>query len=120
MKIKYYIRYADDFVILSEDKDYLKQIVSVIRNFLQNDLNLELHPDKVFIKTLYSGVDFLGWVSFPDHRVLRSKTKNRMLNRLKRNNSLNVLNSYFGLLIHGNAQKIKNKILKPYVGNYGK
>lgn len=120
MKVKYYIRYADDFVILSEDENYLKEIIPVIRNFLQDNLNLELHPDKIFIKTLYSGVDFLGWVSFPGHRVIRNKTKNRIFKRLLEKNSSKTLNSYFGLLSHGNAQKIKNKILKLYVENYGK
>ncbi len=118
IKVKYYIRYADDFVILSEDKNYLKEQVPIIRNFLQDKLSLALHPDKVFIGTLYSGIDFLGWVNFPDHRIIRNKTKNRMLKKLKENNTSETLNSYFGLLSHGNAQKVKNKVLKLYIENY--
>ena len=64
LKVKYYIRYADDFVILSEDKKYLEDLILKINNFLKNSLKLQMHPDKVFIKTLSSGVDFLGWVNF--------------------------------------------------------
>lgn len=64
LKVRYYIRYADDFVILSPDKKYLENIIPAIAEFLQNTLKLTLHPDKIFIKTLYSGVDFLGWVNF--------------------------------------------------------
>ena len=60
LKVKYYIRYADDFVILSEDGNYLEKILPEINNFLEKKLKLQLHPDKVFIKTLASGVDFLG------------------------------------------------------------
>src|SRR3989344_1719012 len=66
-KAKYYIRYADDFVVLSQDKTYLEELLPKMGDFLEERLKLELHPDKVFIKTLASGVDFLGWVHFPDH-----------------------------------------------------
>lgn len=118
LKIKYYIRYADDFVVLSENKKYLESLINIIKEFLQFKLKLILHPDKIYIKTLYSGVDFLGWVNFPEHRVIRNKTKSRIFKRLKENNSLETFNSYFGLLKHGNTQKIKDKVLKLYINNY--
>lgn len=107
MKAKYYIRYADDFVILSQDKAWLEELLPKMGNFLMERLRLELHPDKVFIKTLNSGVDFLGWVHFPEHRVLRTTTKNRMMKRIKENPKSEVKNSYLGLLRHGNTFKLK-------------
>ena len=82
-KIKYYIRYADDFVIVSKDKSYLKNFIFKISEFLKSKLKLSLHPDKVFIKTFSSGVDFLGLVNFSDYRVLRTTTKRRMLKKLR-------------------------------------
>lgn len=85
LKAKYYIRYADDFVILSQDKSWLEELEFKIRDFLQKRLKLELHPDKVFIKTISSGVDFLGWIHFSDHRVLRTATERRMFNKLEIN-----------------------------------
>ncbi len=106
LKAKYYVRYCDDFVIFSQDKNYLKSLIPIIINYLQNVLGLTLHKDKVFIKTIYSGVDYLGWVNFKDHRILRSKTKTRMLKRIKENPKLETINSYLGLLNHGNAYKI--------------
>src|SRR3989338_529289 len=69
MKAKYYIRYADDFVIFSQDKSWLEELLPKISDFLSENLRLEVHPDKVFIKTLASGIDFLCWVHFPNHRV---------------------------------------------------
>jgi len=78
LKQKYYIRYADDFVFFSKNKVDLSKIVRYIALFLREELALNLHPDKVFIKTFSSGVDFLGWVHFPDHRVLRAVTKRRV------------------------------------------
>ena len=106
LKVKYYIRYADDFVLFSEDRHFLIQCISQIQNFLQQRLKLELHPQKLFLKTLVSGVDFLGWVHFPDHRVLRTTTKRRMMKRLGNSQKSKTLQSYLGLLKHGNTQKI--------------
>jgi RNA-directed DNA polymerase len=111
LKVRYYIRYADDFVFLSQDKELLQGYISCIQDFLTRKLKLRLHPTKVSISTLASGVDFLGWVHFPDHRVLRITTQRRMIKRLEENTSLGTLNSYLGLLQHGNTSKIKDLIL---------
>ncbi len=115
LKAKYYIRYADDFVIMSRDKAWLQTILIKISDFLHQRLALNLHPDKISIKTFASGVDFLGWVHFPDHRVLRTTTKRRMFKRLKMSEGkLEVVSSYLGLISHGNSTKLKNQIEREY------
>ncbi len=112
LKAKYYIRYADDFVILHEGRQKLFEFLPAIREFLSLRLQLKLHPDKVSIATLASGVDFLGWVHFPDHRVLRTSTKKRMLKRVKGLEPMGpTLRSYLGLLRHGNADKFRDTVL---------
>src|SRR3989344_2221229 len=83
LRARWYIRYADDFVFFSPDRAGLESLIPRIRTFLREKLQLELHPDKLFIKTLASGVDFLGWVHFPDHRVIRTATKKRMMKRIR-------------------------------------
>ncbi len=108
LKVKYYIRYADDFVILSDSKDYLSNLLPKISDFLQEELKLQLHPDKVFIKTLASGVDFLGWVHFPRHRVLRTSTKRKMLKNLEQNSQETSKQSYLGILKHGDGFKLRS------------
>ncbi|MDO8486433.1 MAG: reverse transcriptase domain-containing protein [Candidatus Staskawiczbacteria bacterium] len=118
LKIKYYIRYADDFIILSESKEYLKNLTLIIKELLQSKLKLTLHPDKIYIKTLSSGVDFLGWVHFFNHRVLRETTKNRMLKKLKENKSFKTFISYLGILSHGNTDKITRKIINLRIKDY--
>ncbi|OGY45486.1 MAG: hypothetical protein A2744_02245 [Candidatus Buchananbacteria bacterium RIFCSPHIGHO2_01_FULL_44_11] len=111
LKVKYYIRYADDFVFLSDDKIWLQNTLLVVRNFLMDKLRLELHPDKLFIKTITSGVDFLGWVHFFDHRILRTATKRRMLRNVQmKEGNIDTVQSYLGLLSHGNAKKLVNRI----------
>lgn len=110
LKAKYYIRYADDFVFLSHEKKYLEKLLPIVSVFLKEKLRLELHPNKVFIKTLSSGVDFLGWVHFSDHRVLRTTTKKRMFKRIQENKKPEVVESYIGLLKHGNTHKLSLKL----------
>ncbi|MBI4256701.1 group II intron reverse transcriptase domain-containing protein [Candidatus Uhrbacteria bacterium] len=107
---KHYIRYADDFVFLSQDRRELQDVLSVVTMFLQQNLHLSLHPNKVKLRTFASGVDFLGWVHFPDHRVLRSTTKRRMWARLSQIPSQPVIQSYLGLLSHGNSRKLISEI----------
>lgn len=111
LKSRYYIRYTDDFVILSDDRAWLTKQIMSIQKFLAGRLKLVLHPQKVFIKTVASGVDLLGWVHFPDHRVLRTTTKRRMMKKLEKFDSPEIIQSYLGLLAHGNTDKIKRKIL---------
>jgi len=110
VRIKHYIRYADDFTVLSHDRGELEELLPKIAAFLRERLKLELHPRKVTINTIASGVDFLGWTHFPDHRVLRVVTKRRMLKNLKRGSAATT-QSYLGLMKHGNTYKLKKRVL---------
>jgi hypothetical protein len=112
LKTKQYIRYADDFVFLSTDYKLLVSLLPHIQDFLRENLKLELHPNKVSISTLAPGIDFLGWVHFPDHRVLRTSTKRRMLKAMKGNQNEETISSYRGMLSHGNAHKLLMQIPK--------
>lgn len=113
MKVKYYIRYADDFVIISQDKDYILELIPKIADFLEENLKLSLHPNKISIKTLSSGIDFLGWVHFPHHRVLRTTTKKKMFRNLRlkeREKRENSINSYLGMLSWGDANRLADRV----------
>jgi retron-type reverse transcriptase len=115
LKARYYVRYADDFVFLSQDKEWLESLIPEIADFFWTNLQLSLHPDKVYIKTLASGVDFLGWVHFPDHRVLRTTTKKRAFRGVKKKRGKEeILQSYLGLMSHGNAYKLQEEIKELY------
>ena len=115
LKTKHYIRYADDFVLLSRDKQGLEKRLRYIEVFLRERLKLQLHPNKVSITTVASSVDFLGWVHFPDHRVLRTASKRRMFRRLKERRGQEgekaTRQSYLGMLGHGNTKKLIAKVL---------
>jgi len=110
LRIKYYIRYADDFVILSDNKNELEMITPLIKDFLSLKLKLELHPQKLFIKTYASGVDFLGWVHFPYYRQIRTVTKKRIFRQMSSWPKMETINSYRGLLSHGDTYEIRREL----------
>lgn len=123
LKIKFYIRYADDFVIFSGDRKQLENLIETIREFLRDKLKLQLHPNKVFIKTVASGVDFLGMINFLDYRILRTKTKRRMLKKINQKYEAwqgeliseesfkQSLQSYLGVLKYCNGHKTEKEIM---------
>jgi hypothetical protein len=125
LKVEYYARYTDDFVIVSRDKAYLEGLIAPIQEFLKEKLDLDLHPDKVSIRKYRQGIDFLGYLIFPHYRLLRKKTKKRIERKMNRGlmacnaglitrERLNQsFQSYLGVLSHANAhglaEELKNK-----------
>ncbi|MEK7180863.1 MAG: reverse transcriptase/maturase family protein [Patescibacteria group bacterium] len=85
VKAKHYLRYTDDFAIVSENRTYLEELLPKIKEFLSNNLAINLHPNKIILSTFCQGVDFLGYVSFPQYRLLRTKTRWRIFSRLRKN-----------------------------------
>lgn len=112
LKVSKYMCYADDFVVMSYDKKELEIMIPKLGNFLKDTLDLELHPDKVFIRAWHKGVDFLGWVHFPKYRILRKTTKIRMYQTIFPDTKLEVIYSYLGMLNWGNGYKIKQDLCK--------
>ncbi len=129
LKIKYYIRYCDDFVIVDSRECVLRSLIPIISNFVKNELKLDLHPRKTEIRKLNQGSDFLGSVSLPHYRVLRTSTKNRMLKNIinirskyeqglvSKDKFVNTVSSYLGMLKHCKGKVIKNKIKRILLNN---
>ena len=107
LKEKYYIRYCDDFIILSSCRKHLFEILAAINNFLKMCLAIEIHPKKISIKSWGQGIDFVGFVHMPHCVVLRPKTKKRVLHRVEQRN----LASYLGLCIHANTFELQQIVL---------
>ena len=114
VKVKYYIRYADDFVFLSADRDELLGVLARADKFLNDKLKLQIHPRKIYLKTMAQGVDFLGWINFSQHKVLRTKTKRRMMIKIGNDPKPASLASYVGMLKHGDAYNLKSELVNNY------
>jgi len=107
LKLKYYLRYCDDFVILGGDAQYLHNLIPFLQRFLYHNLKLTLHPNKIILRKFSQGIDFLGYIVLPWHIRLRTKTKRRMLKKICQKN----LPSYLGLLKHCNCYGLREKIM---------
>jgi len=122
LRVKHYIRYTDDFIIVAKEKSYLEDLIFPIYSFLLNKLILKLHPRKIIIHKLHQGADFLGYVLLPHYRLIRTKTKQRIIRKLEervkgyRNGliSKQTLNqsfqSYLGVLSHASSHKFRKKL----------
>jgi retron-type reverse transcriptase len=73
LKAKYYVRYVDDFLILAQDRAQLEAYRSAITEFVTHKLALTVHPNKVFIRSISSGIDFVGYVVRPDYILIRKR-----------------------------------------------
>jgi len=78
LKVRYYVRYVDDFVILHKSKEQLVIWKKAIERFLRDNLKLELHPQKSRIIPLSKGVDFVGFRNFYYFRLLRKRNVGKM------------------------------------------
>lgn len=115
LKVKYYLRYADD-------REYLLDVVLPVTDFLKETLNLELHPQKLILRKFRQGIDFLGYVVLPYYRLVRAKTRRRISKRvgakLREANKQEVtlesfdqsLRSYLGVLRHASAYKVTQQL----------
>jgi RNA-directed DNA polymerase len=122
LRVKHYARYTDDFAIASSDRAYLENLIEPIGEFLHGRLALNLHPKKVSIRKLHHGVDFLGYVFFGKHRLVRTKTRKRMFKKFKMRiaafragaiseNALGAsLSSYLGVLSHADAVQLSEEM----------
>ena len=126
LRISNYARYTDDFIIVSINREYLKEILIPIQKFLNNNLKLSLHPNKISICACHRGVDFLGYTILPHYKLVRTKTKRRIFRKLKERinlfkqgklseDSLNQsLQSYLGVLSHANTYKLSQDLKNKY------
>ncbi len=119
--VKYYHRYADDIVILRESKEYLHGLLVNISDYFQQHLKLELKHNYQIFPVEKRGVNYLGYVIFHDHVILRKSIKLRMFRVIRKMTAQNYkqkLAAYKGWLkyCHSvNLQKtIKDMIMKRF------
>lgn len=84
VKVKYYIRYADDLVILSNDKEYLHNLLIAIKFYMGLNLNLELKPNYQIFPVKSRGIDFVGYVFYHNYIKVRKSVKKKILKLVNR------------------------------------
>ncbi len=82
LKVRAYLRYVDDFVLLADEPATLLAWKAQIEAFLAARLRLQLHPRKVVLQRCAQGIDFLGNVVYPHHRLVRQRTVRALRRRI--------------------------------------
>lgn len=108
-KIEYF-RYSDDIVILHQDKVFLHSLKREIEEYLYINLYLTLSNWQVF-PVESRGIDFVGYVIYPTHILLRKSIKNRFKRMLRKNRNSKSIAGYNGWTIHANCKNLVNKLL---------
>jgi RNA-directed DNA polymerase len=72
LRVQRYVRYVDDFVLVHQNREQLRAWQAQIETFLRGNLRLELKAD-IKLKPLSAGCDFLGYVIYPTHSVVRRR-----------------------------------------------
>ncbi len=100
LRVKHYIRYVDDFVLLHESPQQLTAWRRAIEAFLPERLHLQHNPAKTILQPVDRGIDFAGQVIKPWRTTLRRRTYDEALRRLQTIDDADLFataNSYFGL-----------------------
>ena len=80
---KHYGRYVDDFFLIDENKEYLRNAIPLIRDFLFRELGLTLHPKKMRLQPVSQPITFLGAVAYPYYRHISSRTTRKFRSVMK-------------------------------------
>lgn len=88
LKAKYYLRYVDDFLLLSHDREQLKEWRTAIVLFLKERLRLELNLKKQILQETDKGIDWLGYIVKPDHILVRRRIVKNLKRKLFQYNKL--------------------------------
>ena len=117
-----YGRYVDDFIIISNNKQQLLKILEKAKSFLKENLNITLHPNKIYLQEVKKGVKIMGVIIKPHRTYVNNRVISNIYTRVHKWNSLknpNIeqatkfvasINSLFGLLRQHNTYAIRFKI----------
>lgn len=122
--VKHYFRYADDIVILSDDKDFLHSLMHDIRAYLRDNLKLKVKKNYQVFPVDARGIDFVGYVFRHTHTRLRKSIKQALCRRVAILNKRKIVPtmekykqqicSWWGWCKYCNSINLLNKLSKSF------
>lgn len=125
--IQYYGRYVDDFVIVHYDMKFLRGLIPVLSEYLQENCGLKIHPKKIYLQHYTRGVAYLGAIIKPHRLYVTNRTKQNFRKVMRgwesylssntqpssetKMNMLNTINSYLGIMSHYRTFNIRKEEL---------
>ncbi len=133
LKVKYYLRYVDDFILIHENPRYLSVWKKQIDQFLARELKLKLHPKKSVQQPIAKGINFVGFILKPGHSLVRRRIVNNLKKKLSQfgespipdspesfenylKTILAVINSYYGQFRHADTWRLRKSV---YIRHFG-
>ncbi len=110
-RVKYYFRYADDIVILSDNKSYLHSLLFDIKSYLSENLKLNVKDNYQVFPVSARGIDFLGYKFYHTHILLRKSIKKRFAKAVSKKKDRSVLAAYWGWAKHCNSKHLIKKLI---------
>ena len=121
-RVKYYYRYADDKVFLASTKEKLHQLLSEIRKYLKINLKLTIKNNYQIFPVAARGIDFVGYVFFHTHTLMRKSIKQNLCRKISRINKRDTrptseefkqeICSWWGWAKYCDSKHLINKLLK--------
>jgi retron-type reverse transcriptase len=111
MQVRYYFRYADDIVILSDNKEHLHELLTEIRIYLSTRLKLTVKENYQVFPVHARGIDFVGYKFYHTHTLLRKSIKKRFARMVAKAPRMQSVVSYYGWAKHCNSKNLLNKII---------
>jgi RNA-directed DNA polymerase len=113
--VKYYFRYADDLVFLSDSKPYLHQLLNDVREYLDKELNLTVKGNYQVFPVASRSIDFVGYRFYHTHILLRKSIKKNFARMVARRKNSASVASYYGWAKHSNSKNLLKKLLNEKV-----
>lgn len=112
LKAKHYFRYCDDIVILSDNKENLHEMLYLIKGYLEINLKLKIKDNYQIFPVESRGIDFVGYVFYHTHTMLRKKIKQNFARKLRNDSNSKSIPSYIGWAKHCNSKNLMKKLIK--------
>lgn len=109
--VKYYFRYADDIVILSNNKPYLHKLLFEIKEYLNTNLKLEVKDNYQVFPVEARSIDFVGYKFYHTHTLIRKSIKKRFAKAISKTKNKATIAAYYGWAKHANTKHLLKKLL---------
>lgn len=128
-----YGRYVDDFVLVHTDHKFLERQIPFIRDYLQTELGLRLHPKKIYLQACAHGLKFLGNEIRPGRIVPGARVRGNFWDSMSMHNAVvrsgvptklqkkrfqNSMNSYLGLMKHYASFQFRRRLIRKNLSVY--
>ena len=110
-QVRYYFRYADDIVVLSNSKEYLHFLLNDIKQYLGAKLKLTVKENYQVFPVSSRSIDFVGYRFYHTHILLRKRIKQNFARKIAKAPKKETVASYLGWAKHGNTKHLLKKLL---------